>query len=70
VLVEPDNHEALAAGIETLYRQPDLRGAIATTGLAAVQQFDAPRVAQKFLDELEQLVRRSAPGCSTAPVPT
>jgi glycosyltransferase involved in cell wall biosynthesis len=70
LLVEPDSHEALAAGIETLYRQPDLRRTIATTGLAAVQQFDAPRVAQKFLDQLEQLVRRSASGCSTAPVPT
>jgi glycosyltransferase involved in cell wall biosynthesis len=60
LLVAPDNHEALSAGIETLYRQPDLRGAIATTGSDAVQQFDAPRVARKFLDELEQLVNPPA----------
>ena len=60
LLVEPDNHKALAAGIETLYRQPDLRRTIAATGLAAVQQFDAPRVARKFLDELEHLVNQSS----------
>jgi len=59
LLVEPGDHEALAAGIETLYRQPDLRRAIAATGFSAVQQFDAPRVARKFLDELEQLVNPS-----------
>lgn len=62
LLVEPDDHGALAAGIETLYRQADLRGAMATTGLAAVQQFDALRVARKFLDELEQLVTGESSG--------
>jgi len=56
VLVEPDNHEALAEGIESLHRRPDLRRSIAAAGLAAVQQFDAPRVARQFLTELEQLV--------------
>lgn len=60
LLAEPDNHESLAAGIETLYRQLDLRRAIATIGLDAVQQFDAPRVARKFLDELEHLVNPPA----------
>jgi hypothetical protein len=34
-----------------------LRRAIAATGLAAVQQFDAPVVAGQFLNELERLVR-------------
>jgi glycosyltransferase involved in cell wall biosynthesis len=60
LLVEPDRFEALAAGIETLYRQPDLRCAIAGAGLAAVQQFDAPAVARQFLAELERLVAPSA----------
>ncbi|MBZ5591009.1 MAG: glycosyltransferase family 4 protein [Acidobacteriia bacterium] len=56
LLVEPDSHQALAAGIESLYRQPDARGAIAAAGVAGVQQFDAPRVARQFLAELEHLV--------------
>jgi glycosyltransferase involved in cell wall biosynthesis len=64
LLVEPDRYEALAAGIETLYRQPDLRRVIAATGLSAVQQFDAPGVARQFLDVLERLVRAE----SSAPV--
>jgi glycosyltransferase involved in cell wall biosynthesis len=55
LLVEPDNQQSLAAGIETLYRQPELRRSIAAAGAAAVQQFDAPRVARQFLTELEQL---------------
>jgi glycosyltransferase involved in cell wall biosynthesis len=60
VLVEPDRYKALAAGIETLYRQPELRRAIGAAGLAAVQQFDAPAVAGQFLEELERLVAPSA----------
>jgi len=55
LLVEPDNYQSLAAGIETLYQQPELRHSIAATGAAAVQQFDAPRVARQFLAELEHL---------------
>src|SRR5579864_2332063 len=56
LLVEPNRYEAVAAGIETLYRQPELRRAIAAAGAAAVQQFDAPAVARQFLGELERLV--------------
>ncbi len=49
-LVEPDNAEALAAGIEALYRSPELRAAMAATGASRVAQFDAPRVARVFLE--------------------
>jgi glycosyltransferase involved in cell wall biosynthesis len=50
ILVEPENREALAAGIETLYRSPELRAALGGTGAQWVEQFDAPRVARLFLD--------------------
>ena len=50
VLVEPESVEALAAGIEELYRSPEKRAALAGTGAAWVEQFDAPHVAQLFLD--------------------
>jgi glycosyltransferase involved in cell wall biosynthesis len=58
LLVEPESDQALAAGIERLYRRPELRQSIATQGAATVQQFDAPRVARQFLGELERLARR------------
>ncbi len=48
-LVEPESAEALAAGIEELYRSPANRAAQARAGGDWVQQFDAPRVAAKFL---------------------
>jgi glycosyltransferase involved in cell wall biosynthesis len=50
VLVEPDNPEALAAGIEALYRSPETRAALGSTGVQWVEQFDAPRVARRFLE--------------------
>jgi glycosyltransferase involved in cell wall biosynthesis len=49
VLVEPDNPEALAAGIEELYRSPEARAELGSTGAQWVEQFDAPRVAGLFL---------------------
>ncbi len=52
VLVERDNAEALAAGIESLYRAPALRAKLAAAGSEWVEQFDAPRVAGLFLDEV------------------
>jgi glycosyltransferase involved in cell wall biosynthesis len=58
LLVEPESHESLAAGIEELYRRPDLRHALATPCAARVQQFDAPQVARQFLAELEGLANR------------
>jgi glycosyltransferase involved in cell wall biosynthesis len=50
VLVEPESVEALAAGIEELYRAPEKRAVLARTGSEWVEQFDAPRVAALFLD--------------------
>jgi glycosyltransferase involved in cell wall biosynthesis len=50
LLVEPDSSEALAAGIEQLYHSPEMRAALGRTGTEWVEQFDAPRVAQLFLD--------------------
>ena len=47
ILVEPDSTEALAAGIEDVYRLPAGRAAEGW-----VEQFDAPRVAQLFLTAL------------------
>ena len=54
LLVEPDHANALAVGIEALYRSPETRMAQAATGLEWVKQFDAPRVARLFLDAVAQ----------------
>jgi glycosyltransferase involved in cell wall biosynthesis len=50
VLVEPDDAEALAAGIESLYQSAAARAAQSAAGLAWVERFDAPLVARIFLD--------------------
>ena len=50
VLVDPESPEALAAGIEDLYRSPEKLAALAERGKTWVEQFDAPRVARLFLD--------------------
>jgi glycosyltransferase involved in cell wall biosynthesis len=49
ILVEPESSEALAAGIEELYRSPEKRAVLGRTGAEWVEQFDAPRVARLFL---------------------
>jgi glycosyltransferase involved in cell wall biosynthesis len=49
-LVKPEDPEALAAAIETLYRSPEQRAAQAALGQRWVEQFDAPIVARLFLD--------------------
>jgi len=55
VLVERDNAEALAHGIESLYRAPEQRTRQAAAGTRWVEQFDAPRVAALFLEEIRRL---------------
>ena len=50
LLVEPDSPDALAAAIQALYRSPETRAALGSTGLQWVEQFDAPRVARRFLE--------------------
>jgi glycosyltransferase involved in cell wall biosynthesis len=57
-LVEPEDPEALAAAIESLYRSPDQRAAQTAAGQRWVEQFDAPRVARLFLE--------ACPTCSSA----
>jgi len=56
LLVEPDSAESLAAGIESLYRAPETRAELAAGGSARVEQFDAPRVARLFLDEVNRVL--------------
>jgi len=51
-LVEPDNAQALAAGIESLYRSPENCAAQRQAGAARVEQFDAPRVARLFCEAI------------------
>jgi glycosyltransferase involved in cell wall biosynthesis len=51
VLVEPESAEALAAGIERVYTE---RGLGVAAGLAWVEQFDAERVAEKFIDAIHR----------------
>jgi glycosyltransferase involved in cell wall biosynthesis len=66
LLVAPEDHQALARGIESLYQQPDLRRAIAAAGRTAVEEFDAPVVAGQFLAELERLANRATNTAVTA----
>jgi glycosyltransferase involved in cell wall biosynthesis len=53
VLVEPENAEVLAAGIEALYRSEEQRAAQSKAGAAWVEQFDSTRVARQFLEAIE-----------------
>ena len=52
VLVDPDDAEALAAGLEKTYRSEAMRADQIRTGLEWVEQFDAPLVAQQFLQTI------------------
>ena len=48
-LVDPDDAEALAAGIESLYRAPERQAAQVKAGAAQVARYDAALVAREFL---------------------
>ena len=61
VLVEPENPDALAEAIICLYRDPDLRRALASAGLRDVEQFEMSRVAARFLS----VIAKIAPGLGT-----
>jgi glycosyltransferase involved in cell wall biosynthesis len=52
LLAEPENAESLAAGIDRLYRSPDLCRSLASAGRADVENFDIHRVAALFLSEI------------------
>ena len=62
LLVEPQSAAALAAAIETLYRSPEARSTQAAAGAQWVEQFDAPRVARRFLEA----VAEPRPTCTLA----
>ena len=49
ILVEPENPEALAEGIIRLYRDPELRDSLASSGLRDVEEFEMLRVSRQFL---------------------
>lgn len=49
-LVEPDQPEALAQALLGLYESSEARARIAQAGLALVEQYEAARIAQRFLD--------------------
>ncbi|MCS6954041.1 MAG: glycosyltransferase family 4 protein [Bryobacterales bacterium] len=57
VLVEPDNVAALAEGLGRLYADSQLREKVAEEGVQWVQRFDAPKVARRFLQEVETRLR-------------
>ena len=58
LLADPDSDESLAAAIEKMYREPDLRRALAAAAGEWVKQFDADVVAGQFVRAMEELVQR------------
>jgi glycosyltransferase involved in cell wall biosynthesis len=50
LLVDPDDDAALTASLHTLLDDPTRREAMGAAGLRRVQSFDAPIVAQRFLE--------------------
>jgi glycosyltransferase involved in cell wall biosynthesis len=55
-LVEPDDVEALAAGIEALYLNAGLRIRLSVEGLRVVQEFEMKRVALSFWNTVSRLL--------------
>jgi glycosyltransferase involved in cell wall biosynthesis len=55
ILAEPRNAESLAAGIQRLYRNPDLCRSLAAAGLRDVERFNVNRVARQFLSEVAKV---------------
>jgi glycosyltransferase involved in cell wall biosynthesis len=64
ILVEPDDDEALAEGIERLYVDSTLRKALGTEGQQFVRQFDGPAVAALFLREVDLAASNQAVTCT------
>jgi glycosyltransferase involved in cell wall biosynthesis len=58
LLVEPEQPEAFAAAIESLYRSPEERARISAEGERRVEQYDAAKVARRFLAAVSGDLRR------------
>ncbi|MCS7313929.1 MAG: glycosyltransferase family 4 protein [Bryobacterales bacterium] len=56
LLVEPEDPEALSDALERVCRDTHLRRQLVEQGLELVEQYDAPRVAGRFLDLVHGLV--------------
>src|SRR6266536_3541802 len=68
ILAEPENAESLAAGIDRLYRNPDLCHSLSSAGRADVENFDVHRVAGLFLSEIAKVVPTMEVGLSYRPM--
>ncbi len=60
LLAEPNDPDSLAEAIRRLYRDPNLRQALASAASADVELFEVNRVARRFLATLAKI----APGCT------
>jgi glycosyltransferase involved in cell wall biosynthesis len=56
ILVEPENPEALAEALLTLYHEPDLRDSLGRAGARRVEEFEMHRVAALFIRQVAKLV--------------
>jgi glycosyltransferase involved in cell wall biosynthesis len=65
ILVEPENPEALADGINRLYRDPSLCSSLSSAGCQDVERFDVHRVAELFLSEVAKVAPEMAAGSQT-----
>lgn len=61
VLTPPEDAQALAEGIYRLYKDPQIRSALAEEGRRHVEQYDAPKVARVFLEEAKSLIWKTYP---------
>jgi glycosyltransferase involved in cell wall biosynthesis len=61
ILAEPDNPEALAEALFTLYREPDLRSSLGSAGARRVEEFEMHRVAALFVRQVAKVVPSLTP---------
>lgn len=66
ILVEPENPEALAEGVFSLYRDPELRISLGAAGARRVEEYEMHRVAALFLTQVTKLVPGLEPGCGAS----